>query len=117
MKENPLPRPIFGYGQPPLVPDGVNKVFVVTGHQGDRIADRISPKAVSVINNPDYQKGMLSSVRCGLQSLPAECEKVLVALGDQPAINTDLINQIIDSIAATDKGIIVMFKLLTNFET
>lgn len=85
----------------------VDEVFVVTGHEGDRIADQISKRAVSVVKNPNYQKGMLFSVRCGLQALPAECEKVLVVLGDQPALNTELVNEMIDALAATDKGIIV----------
>ncbi|MFC1782465.1 NTP transferase domain-containing protein [Planctomycetota bacterium] len=90
-----------------LLNSAVNKVIVVTGYEGDRIADQISKQAVSVVLNPDYQKGMLSSVRCGLGALPAECEKVLVALGDQPALTTKLVNEMISSLVATDKGIIV----------
>ena len=90
-----------------LLNSAVDKVFVVTGHESNRIADQISSRAVTVVNNPDYQKGMLSSVRCGLGALPAECEKVLVALGDQPAITTELVNEMIGSLTTTDKGIMV----------
>ena len=90
-----------------LLNSAIDKVFVITGHEGDRIADQISKRAVSVVKNPDYQKGMLSSVRCGLGALPAECEKVLVVLGDQPALTTELVNEMIGSLAATDKGIMV----------
>ena len=90
-----------------LLNSAIDEVYIVVGHEGDRIAEQISGLAVSVVTNPDYQEGMLSSVRCGLGALPPECEKVMVALGDQPAITTKLVDEMIGSLAATNKGIIV----------
>ena len=62
---------------------------------------------VTITINPDYEEGMLSSVRCGIRSLPDRCEGVLVALGDQPGITSQLIDEMAGTFAASEKGILV----------
>jgi len=90
-----------------LLASTVDKVYVVTGHQAERIGRELSGRPVSIVNNPDYESGMLSSVRCGLRALPAECRAVLVALGDQPSITSKLVDRMLQSFAAAGKGILV----------
>jgi molybdenum cofactor cytidylyltransferase len=85
----------------------ISDVQVVVGHQADRIKTELSGRAVSIVKNPNYKSGMLSSVRCGLRNLPEECRAVMVVLGDQPSITAGLIDQMIESYAATDKNILV----------
>ncbi len=90
-----------------LLTSTVDKVFVVTGHQPERISGELSGRRVSIVNNADYDSGMLSSVRCGLRALPKRCKAVLVAIGDQPSISTDLVDSMIRSFAAGEKKILV----------
>ena len=90
-----------------LLASTVDEVHVVVGHQAERISGELSGRAVSIVNNPNYKSGMLSSVRCGLQNLPEKCRAVLVVLGDQPSITTELIDQMLQSFAATEKSILV----------
>lgn len=90
-----------------LLDSTIDKVYVVVGYQSDRIAAELSGLKVSLVENPDFESGMLSSVRCGIGSLPRDCDGVLVALGDQPAITSELVDQMIRTFARTDKGIIV----------
>lgn len=85
----------------------VEKVYVVTGHQAEQVAGELSGKPIFIVNNPEYKTGMLSSVRAGLRNIPQECKAVLVALGDQPSIKTELINQMIQSFFSTEKKVIV----------
>jgi molybdenum cofactor cytidylyltransferase len=85
----------------------VNKVLVVVGHDEERVAEQLPGSSVEVVTNPNYKAGMLSSVRCGLQALPQECETVMVALGDQPAITSELVDEMVRLFSATDKGILV----------
>ena len=59
------------------------------------------------VPNPDPEGDMLSSVRCGLRALPESCEAVLVALGDQPAINHELIGELIRAFHQRGGGIVV----------
>ena len=90
-----------------LLASTVGEVHVVVGHQSERIIAELSDRAVSIVRNQNYKSGMLSSVRCGLQNLPEKCKAVMVVLGDQPSITTELIDQILQSFAATEKSILV----------
>lgn len=85
----------------------VDKVFVVTGRDGDMVAKELGARSVTIVNNPDYRSGMLSSVRCGLRSLPHDCRAVMVVLGDQPAITRKLIEDLVQAFASSRKGIVV----------
>ena len=90
-----------------LLASTVNNVHVVVGHQAERISRELSDRQVSIVNNPNYKSGMLSSVRCGLQSQPEKCRAVMVVLGDQPSITTELIDQMLQSFATTENSILV----------
>ncbi len=82
-----------------------DEVYVVVGHDRDRVAEE--SRGVSVVFNEDYKTGMLSSVRCGLRAIPETCRAVLVALGDQPTITSELVDEIVRAYDATKKGIVV----------
>ncbi|MHC4117758.1 MAG: nucleotidyltransferase family protein [Planctomycetota bacterium] len=92
-----------------ILAGAVDRTYVVVGHEGERVSRELSGRDVSIVSNPDYRSGMLSSVRCGLAAVPQECRAVLVALGDQPSITSELIGQIVQSFAATEKQILVPF--------
>jgi molybdenum cofactor cytidylyltransferase len=62
---------------------------------------------LTVVVNPNHDGDMLDSARCGLRALPAECDAVLLALGDQPAVTTDVVSKIIDAYGTTGRGIVV----------
>jgi molybdenum cofactor cytidylyltransferase len=90
-----------------LLASAVDEVHVIVGHRAEHIIVELSGRAVSIVNNPNYTSGMLSSVRCGLQNLPEKCRAAMVVLGDQPSITTELIDQMLQSFAATEKSILV----------
>ena len=92
-----------------ILASAVDEVHVVVGHEGRRVSRELSDRRVSVVTNPDYESGMLSSVRCGLAALGQECRAVLVALGDQPSVTSKLIDRMVQSFAATQKQILVPF--------
>ncbi len=85
----------------------VTKTYVVVGHEGERIIEELSDKPVTIIHNPDYKSGMLSSVRAGIRDIPREYDSVLIALGDQPSITTTLIDKMVQLFSVTGKKIIV----------
>ncbi len=85
----------------------VESVYVVTGHDCDHVTKELSGSPASVVINDNYKLGMLSSLRCGISAIPGKFEAVLVALGDQPAVTSKLINEILEAYSKTDKGIVV----------
>lgn len=90
-----------------VVKSGVDKVLVVLGSDRKKIEKKIRDYPVKIIVNPHYVRGMLSSVQEGFHALPQEARAVLVVLGDQPAVSSDIINEIIEAFQRTGKGIVV----------
>lgn len=81
--------------------------LVVLGSKKDEILGSISHLPVSHCYNENYRSGMLSSVQCGFKNLPADFDAVLVFPGDQPFIEPDVINLVIQSFMETGKGIVI----------
>ena len=90
-----------------LLKSKVEKTYVVVGHQAKQVTEELSGKPVTIIHNPEYKTGMLSSVRAGIRDIPQEYDAILIALGDHPSITTNLIDEIIHEFSQTDKKIIV----------
>jgi len=85
----------------------VERVYVVVAPEGDAIAHELSGRPVTIVANPNAEAQMLDSVRCGLRALPANCEAVLVALGDQPTLSSALINEMVAAYRDSGQGIVV----------
>jgi molybdenum cofactor cytidylyltransferase len=100
-------KTVIGHIVDQLLASTIGDVHVVVGHQADRILQELSGRVISIVKNSNYETGMLSSVRCGLRNLPEECRAVMVVLGDQPSITTELIDQMLQSFATTEKSILV----------
>ena len=98
---------IIGHVVNELLCSRVDEVYVVVGHQAERVEAALSGRSVSIVVNPDYAQGMLSSVRCGLRALPAECEAILVALGDQPAVTAELVDTMVEAFRTGRHRIVV----------
>jgi CTP:molybdopterin cytidylyltransferase MocA len=73
---------------------GADPVVMVTG------AAPVSLPGVITAHNPDWQTGMGSSLREGLQSLPADREAVVIALVDQPLIGSEAVRRLIAAFLA-----------------
>jgi molybdenum cofactor cytidylyltransferase len=84
----------------------VQQVFVVIGQDGEQIKGALMNRCVTCVSNPDSEGDMLSSVRCGLQVLPAACDGVLIVLGDQPKVTTELVAEMVSAFHQ-HRGIIV----------
>jgi len=76
---------------------GMADVVVVLGHYAERIEKEIKEFAVTLVRNPDPDAGQVSSLRLGLQALSPKLDAVLVALADQPLINTQDITDLISA--------------------
>jgi len=74
---------------------GIEEVVVVLGHYAERIEEEINVFAVTLVRNPDPDAGQVSSLRLGLQALSPKTDAVLVALADQPLINSKDITDLI----------------------
>jgi len=85
-------------------PDGV---LVVLGSDREKLEPVIGKYPVKTVINPDFGRGMLSSVKRGLEAVPAEVRAVLVYLGDQPAPPASVGVRIIDAFRKSGQGIVI----------
>jgi len=85
----------------------VDKLMVVLGSSGNEIEKIIISKPVKCCFNENYHQGMLSSVKCGLRSLPGGFGAALIFLGDQPMVEISVINSVIDAWRHSGKGIVI----------
>jgi len=99
---------VIGHVVDQLLQSSVDGIWVVVGHEFQKVATALSGKPVHIVQNPDYRHGeMLSSVRCALRALPENCEAVLTALGDQPSITPEVVDRLTVAFRSEGKGIIV----------
>ncbi len=85
----------------------VKEVVVVLNEKLREMETRLKQKRVKIIFNPEYRKGMSASIHYGLRVIHPKSQGVLIALGDQPNLNTKTINALIHHFQQSKKGIIV----------
>ncbi len=69
-------------------------VVVVLGSSADEIRRRAARPATFVVN-PDYTRGMTTSLQCGLRAAPADAEGVLFTLVDHPAVASSTLDKLL----------------------
>jgi molybdenum cofactor cytidylyltransferase len=107
----------------------IHDLLVVVGHRGDEIAEHLgrwalgvgrweldgpnaqcpTPNASSlrVIPNPDYARGMLSSVQEGVAAADPATTLFLIALADQPSIPRALVAHLITVFEERRPGLLI----------
>jgi molybdenum cofactor cytidylyltransferase len=77
-----------------LVHCGFELVVVVTGHQADAIRTALADlrgSFKSCVHNRDHDEGIGRSIAIGIAALPPTVDGVLIAQGDMPDLNAELI--------------------------
>ena len=64
---------------------GLDPVIVVVGHESERVRDAIGTLPCRLVLNPDYLRGVNSSLRVGIRAASEEAARAaVVVLGDMP---------------------------------
>jgi molybdenum cofactor cytidylyltransferase len=90
-----------------LLGSAVAEVIVVVGHRAEAVVERIGARPVRVAQNPDYRQGMSTSIIAGLKLVSSEAGAVMIALGDQPLLNSRTIDRLVDGFLSGSKGIAI----------
>ena len=81
------------------------RVVVVAGREQEMIALELLGLPVTVVPNESWERGIGSSVRCGLDALP-ECDAAVIVTCDQPRVDGSVIQQLIAEHAKSGKPIV-----------
>ena len=89
----------------------IDELIIVLGYQKKSIEKIIGEnKKIKFIANPNFESGIASSIKKGLDSLSKETEAFFICLGDMPNVNKEIYNQLINaSFSNKDKEIFVPY--------
>jgi molybdenum cofactor cytidylyltransferase len=83
-------------------------VVVVLGHQQHEVRQALRGLKVRFAINPDYEGGLSTSLRAGLEALPPDAAGAVVCLGDMPRVTAGLIDRLIAAFDPVEgRGIVV----------
>lgn len=85
----------------------IDKAIVVLGSGHEEISKQIQDYPLETVYNEAYKEGMLSSVQAGLSNVNDKTEAIMVLLGDQPMIGSNIMNKLIETYRTSRKEIIV----------
>ena len=89
-----------------ILASSINELIIVLGHQKEIVEKLIDKnEKIKFVFNKDFESGMASSVKVGLNHLSKDTEAFFICLGDMPMVNSDIYNQLIKS--RNQKNIIV----------
>lgn len=90
-----------------LLSAAVSEVIVVVGYRAEEVIKSIVGKPVKIAINPNYRQGMSTSIIAGLNLVDSRAQAVMLTLGDQPLINSQTINRLIEEFHNHDRGIAI----------
>jgi molybdenum cofactor cytidylyltransferase len=81
---------------------------VVLGADKDEIKKSFRADSIPVIHNPEWEKGMASTMQKGLQYLTKfkKLDQVILVLCDQPFVHSGILDSLIEIQKSTAKGIV-----------
>ena len=90
-----------------LLNSKADEVIVVLGYKAEEVQNTIGARPIKSTINHHYRDGMSTSIKAGLNLVDSRADAVMLALGDQPFIDSQTINQLIDTFHDHDKGIVI----------
>ena len=89
-----------------ILASSINELIIVLGHQKEIIEKLIAKnEKIKIVFNKNFESGMASSIKTGLNHLSEKSEAFFICLGDMPLVNHNIYNQLIKS--KNNKEIIV----------
>lgn len=110
-----FPKPLLKIGNQTFVEklaramlSAADRLIVVVGAHGDRVRPAIprDPR-ITVVENPEWLRGQLSSIKAGLRSLDPGDEAVIVHLTDHPTVTAATFAAVADAWRASRKPIVI----------
>ena len=81
-----------------ILASSINELIIVFGHQ-KKIIEKLIDKneKIKFAFNKNFESGMASSIKTGLNNLSEKTEAFFICLGDMPMVRPDIYNQLIKS--------------------
>ena len=98
--------PLINHSVKNILASSIDELIIVLGYQKEIIEKLIDKnEKIKFVFNNNFESGMASSIKIGLNNLSEKTEAFFICLGDMPMINQEVYNQLIRS--RNNKEIIV----------
>ena len=101
-------KPLVRHAVDAALESACAEVVVVTGHMRPEVEAVLAGTTVRIVHNDDYAQGLSTSLRRGLQEVPADADGVLVMLGDMPKVDRRLVDRLIAAFSPVDGRAIIV---------
>jgi len=89
----------------------LDKIYLVLGHHKNEILETLSGlsnfSTLTVVFNQEYEKGLGSSLKSGIEAIDEALPSVMFLLGDQPMVDSSLINTLLRNYWSSEMEILV----------
>ncbi len=85
----------------------IDRIFVVLGAWREEIEPLVRGYPVSIVFNPDFERGMLSSVQAGFRAVPPGAGAAFVVPGDHPGLTPGVFARLLKARDEGEAGLIV----------
>jgi len=90
--------PLLKHSVKNILASSIDELIVVLGYQKEVIEKIIDKnEKVKFVFNKNFEDGMASSIKTGLDNLSEKTEAFFICLGDMPMVSHDIYNQLIKS--------------------
>ncbi len=101
-------RPMVRHVVEAALQSAASDVVVVTGNDKPHIVTALEGLPIIFVDNSNYSNGLSTSLICGLNGLPEDCDGALVLLGDMPGVTAHLLDRLIAAFDPTEDRAIVV---------
>ncbi len=114
-KRMDVPKLLLPFGSGTILEQTINnllnskldEIIVVVGCRAREMIQMIANRPVKIIVNPIYGQGVSTSIVKGLSLVDDRAPAIMLVLADQPLIDSETINQIIEAFFSHNKGIVI----------
>lgn len=87
----------------------VDEIWVVLGSGIDEILERVDLADCGVVENPEWEEGIASSLRVGLDALlqKSRADAALIVIGDQPQLDQRVVTEVVDTFARAGRPVVI----------
>jgi CTP:molybdopterin cytidylyltransferase MocA len=81
-------------------------LVAVVGHDAPSVRGALTGMDVRIVENGEWEQGLATSIRAGIAELSADCEAVVIGVGDQPGIDPSVVRRVIERWRETGRPIV-----------
>jgi molybdenum cofactor cytidylyltransferase len=86
---------------------GLAPVIVVLGHEAERVQAELDGLGCQAVINPDYARGVGTSLQTGVRHVPSEAAAMVLMLADMPFVTSSMLTTLVARYRATRAPLVV----------